>query len=64
MKLFLISSDNKASDLYDRLKYFIIVIHLEIVLFDNSCFIISVHGFNDGRSASNRVPIAITIVQR
>src|SRR5437660_12662318 len=42
MKLFLISSDNKAPDLYDRLKYFIIVIHLEIVLFENSCFIISV----------------------
>src|SRR5213082_1603733 len=42
MKLFLISSDNKASDLYDCLKYFIIVIHLEIVLFENSCFIISV----------------------
>src|SRR5436190_21719696 len=42
MKLFLISSDNKAPDLYDRLKYFIIVIHLEIVLFENSSFIISV----------------------
>src|SRR5437868_13580473 len=42
MKLFLISSDNKASDLYDRLKYFIIVMHLEIVLFENSYFIISV----------------------
>ena len=42
MKLFLISSDNKAPDLYDRLKYFIIVMHLEIVLFENSCFIISV----------------------
>src|SRR5947208_13831694 len=42
MKLFLISLDNKAPDLYDRLKYFIIVMHLEIVLFENSCFIISV----------------------
>src|SRR6059036_2445207 len=42
MKLFLISSDNKAPDLYDRLKYFIIVMHLEIVLFENSYFIISV----------------------
>src|SRR5256885_781302 len=42
MKLFLISSDNKTPDLYDRLKYFIIVIHLEIVHFENSYFIISV----------------------
>src|SRR6266511_2609513 len=42
MKLFLISLDNKAPDLYDRLKYFIIVIHLKIVLFENSCFIILV----------------------
>src|SRR5881227_15329 len=42
MKLFLISSDNKAPDLYNRLKYFIIDMHLEIVLFENSCFIISV----------------------
>src|SRR6266480_7339098 len=42
MKLFLISSDNKAPDLYDRLKYLIIVMHFEIVHFENSYFIISV----------------------